>query len=163
MLNNIVTIIKNKYFYILVGAILIIPYLYEKAPVRIDITQQSSLPYDIWITYSDLDFNSDYILFIPPKSKYIASDDVKYLKKIVCKENDTLTVDEKSQYFCNDKYIGIANKYDGNYQRVSNFVFNGVIPKNKYFVVGTHPLSHDSKYFGFVDKSKILRKAEPIF
>jgi CxxC motif-containing protein len=37
------------------------------------------------------------------------------------------------------------------------------IPKDKIFVVGTHPLSHDSKYFGFVDKSQIIRKATPLF
>jgi type IV secretory pathway protease TraF len=30
------------------------------------------------------------------------------------------------------------------------------------FVIGTHPLSYDSKYFGFVDKSQILRRAKPL-
>ena len=85
-----------------------------------------------------------------------------YDKKIVCKENDFLDVNEKN-YFCNGKYIGTATKYDGNKNEIDNFKFNGIIPKDKFFVVGTHPLSHDSKYFGFVDKSQILRKAIPLF
>lgn len=162
MLNNIKTIFTSKLFYILVALIFIVPFLYEKLPIRIDITQQSSLPQKIWLTYSDLAVESEYILFISPKTKYTLDSNIEYLKKISCNEDDLLVVDENRDYFCNDKYIGTASKYDGNKNLIENFVFSGIIPKNKYFVTGTHPLSHDSKYFGFVDKSQILRKAIPI-
>lgn len=162
MLNNIKLVIKSKLFYLFVGLIFIIPYLYEKLPIRVDITQESSLPYKLWLTYENLSTKSDYILFLPPKSKYISNPNAQYLKKIVCKEGDLLKVEEKD-YFCNGNYIGTASKYDGNRNQIDNFKFNGIIPIDKFFVVGTHPLSHDSKYFGFVDKSKILRKAIPIY
>lgn len=162
MLSNLRFVFTNKLFYIFIGLIFIIPFLYKKLPIRIDITQQSSLPYKLWLTYEDLSIESDYILFLPPISKYISNLDAQYLKKIVCKENDFLDVNEKN-YFCNGKYIGTATKYDGNKNEIDNFKFNGIIPKDKFFVVGTHPLSHDSKYFGFVDKSQILRKAIPLF
>ncbi|EAL3751808.1 S26 family signal peptidase, partial [Campylobacter coli] len=35
------------------------------------------------------------------------------------------------------------------------FIFNGVIPKDKFFVMGTHPRSFDSRYWGFVDRKDI--------
>lgn len=160
--NNIKQILKSRLFYILVGLTFIVPFIYEHLPIRIDITQQSSLPQKFWLTYSDLSKQSDYILFVPPKSKYIKNDNVKYLKKIACKEGDLLKVDEKRNYFCNEKYIGTANEFDGNKNRVDNFIYNGYIPKDKYFVIGTHVLSHDSKYFGFIDEAQILRKAVPL-
>jgi conjugal transfer pilin signal peptidase TrbI len=138
-----------------------IPIVYELIPVRVDITQQNSLPQKFWITYSDINKDTEYILFIPPKSKYIESD-AKYLKKISCKEGDYLTVKQRD-YFCNNKYIGTASEFDGNMNKIEYFEFNGIIQNGKYFVIGSHPLSHDSKYFGFVDKSQILRKAEPLF
>jgi len=160
MLNNIISVLKNKYFYILIGVVFIIPIVYKNLPIRIDFTQQSSLEYKIWLTYSDLSIDTNYILFVPPKSKYISSDDVKYLKKIACKEQDFLTTIDMD-YFCNGKYIGTSSRFDGNGKKIDNFIFNGTIPKDKFFVVGTHPLSHDSKYFGFIDKTKVLRKAKP--
>ena len=73
MLNNIRTVLKSKLFYTLVVLIFIVPFLYEKLPIRVDITQQNSLPQKIWLTYSDLTVESDYVLFIPPKTKYTLS------------------------------------------------------------------------------------------
>jgi len=161
MLNNIISVLKNKYFYILIGVVFITPIVYKNLPIRIDFTQQSSLPYKLWVTYSDLSIDTNYILFVPPKSKYISNDDVKYLKKIACKEQDFLTTIDMD-YFCNGKYIGTSSRFNGNGKKIDNFIFNGTIPKDKFFVVGTHPLSHDSKYFGFIDKAKVLRKAKPL-
>ena len=163
MLSNFKIILKSKLFYSFILIIFLIPFVYERLPVRIDITQQSSLPQELWITYSDISLDKDYVLFTPPQSKYITSKDVKYLKKIACKEDDWLRVDEYGQYYCNNNLIGRANKVDGNNKEIENFKFNGTIPKDKIFVVGTHPLSHDSKYFGFVDKTQIIRKATPLF
>lgn len=162
MLKKIELVFKSKCFYICLAAIITIPYLYNKLPVRIDITQQKSLDNSLWITYSDLSVKSNYILFIPPKSIYTKKENIQYLKQIACNEGDILKVEGKD-YYCNDKYIGTACIYDGKGNKVDNFIFNGEIPIDKFFVTGTHHLSYDSKYFGFIDKSQILRKAKPLF
>ncbi len=161
MLSKIIYVAKNKYFYLLLAIVLIVPIVYEKLPVRIDITQQSSLPQKVWITYSNLDIEAEYMLFKPSKNKYI-KDRTLYLKKIACKEGDYLVVKDR-EFFCNGVYLGTASEFDGNKNKVDMFIFNGEIPKNKFFVVGTHTLSHDSKYFGFVDISQVVRKAKPFF
>lgn len=162
MLVKIKDIVLSKSFLTLAMIIFIIPYIYSIMPIRIDITQQSSLPYKLWITYKDLSIDSDYVLFIPPKTKYTQQDNLQYLKKVICKENDYLQVNSNKEFYCNSKFIGKASDYDFHLNPVDYFKFNGVIPKDKYFVVGTHKLSYDSKYFGFIDKKSILRKAKPI-
>ena len=43
------------------------------------------------------------------------------------------------------------------------FRFDGVIPEGKLFVVGHHPRSWDSRYFGFVDVEEVLNRAYPLF
>jgi len=39
----------------------------------------------------------------------------------------------------------------------------GVIPEDKFFVVGTHPASFDSRYYGYVDRSQFLGKAKGVW
>ena len=162
MLNNIKIILKNKWFYLLVLLTLAIPSLYEKLPIRIDITQQQSLSNTLWISYSDLNIDTDYILFIPPKSRYIKDEKVQYLKMIACKEGDLLESFD-SNFYCNKNFIGTARKYDSNMNIVEQFKFNGIFKIDKYFFAVTHELCYDSKYFGFIDKSQILRKETPLF
>jgi len=36
------------------------------------------------------------------------------------------------------------------------------IPEGYYFVVGTHPRSYDSRYFGLISKKEIISKIEPL-
>ncbi|WP_325099558.1 S26 family signal peptidase [Campylobacter sp. TTU-622] len=61
------------------------------------------------------------------------------------------------KYYCDNVFLGIAQKTDKDGNKVEQFIFNGVIPKDKFFVMGTHPRSFDSRYWGFVDK-KILKE-----
>ena len=49
---------------------------------------------------------------------------------------------------------------DGEGKSLKPYVFNGVIPNNKYFVSGIHPKSWDSRYFGFIDKNRIIATAK---
>lgn len=155
-------LIKSKLFWLGITSIFAIPTLYNLLPVRIDFTIDKSLPYSIWLTK---DFNQEehkYAMFKPiTHNAYTLN--VKYLlKKIGCKEGDTLLT-VGSDFYCNELLIAIAKPTDKNGNIVEQFTFSGQIPKNKYFMIGTHPNSYDSRYFGFVDKSQIERGATPWF
>lgn len=78
----------------------------------------------------------------------------KYIK---CVEGDILKVTKEKEYFCNDIYLGFAQNTNSKGKEIKNFVFNGAIPKNKFFAMGTHLMSYDSRYFGFIDKTQIVR------
>ena len=43
------------------------------------------------------------------------------------------------------------------------FTDNGPVPAGQLFLVGTHPRSYDSRYFGFVDAREILHQALPLW
>lgn len=78
----------------------------------------------------------------------------KFGKIIMCEGGDKLgTRDLK--YYCNDDYIGSAKTTDKNGNPVAPFIYNGIIPKKSYFVMGIHPRSYDSRYWGFVKENQI--------
>lgn len=98
------------------------------------------------------------------KGKIIAFDfplDTKYFKKdtpfakeVKCQGGDNLSTQDRD-YFCNNHHIGKARIADSKGAAVKQFVFNGVIPKDSYFVMGDNPNSFDSRYWGFLTKDKI--------
>lgn len=83
------------------------------------------------------------------------------IKRVVCLPGSTLKV-EKRDYYCDGRSLGRAKEYTSKGVKVDNFIFNGVVPKGSYFVMGEHPDSFDSRYFGFIENSIIMALAYPI-
>lgn len=82
-----------------------------------------------------------------------------FIKRVACKEGDILSVDKRS-FYCNGEYIGFGKEHDSQNKPVDIFSFEGVIPKDQYFVMGDAVMhSYDSRYWGFVDKNQIIGKA----
>jgi len=94
--------------------------------------------------------NDSLIYFSLPVQTAYFNKGEKFAKFVRCKEGDVLTT-KNLEYFCNDKFLGIAKTSDKNGKKVKPFVFNGIIAKDKFFVMGTHERSFDSRYWGFVD------------
>ncbi|MCL9823405.1 signal peptidase I [Helicobacter colisuis] len=80
--------------------------------------------------------------------------DTPFAKEVKCESGDTLNTQGK-EYFCNSIPIGKARTTDSNGNPVKQFIFNGVIPENYYFVMGDNPKSFDSRYWGFLEKENI--------
>jgi hypothetical protein len=78
-------------------------------------------------------------------------------KELKCEAGDVLSFDGKSHY-CNGSKIddiNLTRTQDG--QVINAFVWNGPVPAGKAYVLGDHPHSYDSRYFGFVDASGLHR------
>ena len=84
-------------------------------------------------------------------------------KRIQCDEGDILTVDAAKSFFCNGEFLGTAKDYSRQGEKMQYFEFNGKIPQDSMFVMGEHRDSYDSRYFGFVDKSRVRARLYPIF
>ena len=126
-------------------------FLIFKAPAKIEIGDYLVFRYDNGHRYLD---------------RYIRkslSDHDMLTKKVGCMPGDVLKVDKDAWFSCNGKPLGQALKTDSNGEILPLFVFNGVIPEDRYFMVGSNPRSFDSKYFGFIKKNEILYKAYPIW
>lgn len=136
-------------------------------PYKFSVTLTPSLKHRIyWLTRNpDKVVRGDYVLFHHKElaAKVGMKKSEEMLKVIGCNEGDQLTVDAEKKFYCNGEYMVRAKDISLKGEPLQHFVFNGQIPKGVMFVMGQHKDSYDSRYFGFVDKNRILAKAYPIF
>lgn len=136
-------------------------------PYKISVTLTPSLKHRVYwlIRNPDKVVRGDYVLFrhkeLSDRMGIKKSEDV--MKILGCNEGDLLTVDAEKKFYCNGEYLVRAKDISLKGEPLLHFVFNGTIPKGVMFVMGQHKDSYDSRYFGFVDKSRIMAKAYPIF
>jgi signal peptidase I len=91
-----------------------------------------------------------------PQNKGL-KDGMILVKKVGCMPGQKLDV-TRLQYFCDGKAGSMLMQKDSRGNPVQPFLYHGEIPDGKFFMVGTHPMSYDSKYWGFADKSQIIGK-----
>ena len=101
----------------------------------------------------------DYLLFA--KKVDIAKID-RLLKKVGCIPGQRLTV-VNGEYNCDGQILGQALSSDSKGKPLPQFVFNGQVPDGSLFMVGPHPRSYDSRYFGFIHADSVLNKAYPLW
>ncbi len=121
-----------------------------------------SLEYNFWIkgiSFNEPVYqNGDYIFLAwsdntgKPKN---------LVKKIMCSPGQKIN-NQNNIFYCDDNLIATALDVDKNGNKLPKLEINQVIPEGYYFVVGTHPRSYDSRYFGLISKDKIIRKLYPI-
>jgi signal peptidase I/conjugal transfer pilin signal peptidase TrbI len=136
-------------------------------PYKISVTLTPSLKHRVYwlIRNPDRLEKGDYVLF--KHRELTARMGMKksevMLKILGCNEGDLLTVDAEKKFYCNGEYLVRAKDFSLKGEPLQHFEFNGTIPKGVMFVMGQHKDSYDSRYFGFVEKSRILARAYPIF
>jgi len=86
----------------------------------------------------------------------------RFIKMVGCSPGDKLTTFAES-FSCQGVFLGTALTKDGQGNILPRFSFNGAVPPNKYFMIGQHSRSYDSRYFGFIDARDILYKAVPLW
>lgn len=164
MLQKIFQTLTNKSFLAGIALIFITQAVYPFLPWRIEITEDQSLPYTVWLTHSGYNPIKDkYIEFPPPVHNKYTKGVKTLIKQVGCTEGQLLATNELNEYTCNGFYLGTAKTTDRQWKRVSIFKYNGTIPSGKVFATGTHPRSYDSRYFGFVDVATIERGASPLW
>ena len=89
---------------------------------------------------------------------------VKYMRCVSGETLKTVLVKNHYRYYCNGKYLGFGRNYSdhGKGFKLPHFIFNGIIPKNRYFAMGTAWDSYDSRYWGFVREKEIIGIAYPL-
>lgn len=85
-------------------------------------------------------------------------------KKVGCRAGDMLKTTEQGFYYCNNQFLGAAQKQTPSGIKLTPFVFNGIVPENKFFALGGgDKYSYDSRYFGFIETKKVEGIAVPIY
>lgn len=136
-------------------------------PYKISVTLTPSLKHRVyWLTRNpDNVGRGEYVLFhdkeLAARIGMKKSEDM--MKLVGCNEGEMLTVDAEKKFYCNGEYLVRAKDFSLKGEPLQHFAFNGIVPKGTMFVMGEHKDSYDSRYFGFVDKNRIMAKAYPIF
>ena len=131
-------------------------------PAHISVTLTPSLEHRIFFLTEPESMNfkeGDYLLFHKQLDK--AQTD-QLLKMVGCAPGQLLRV-ANSEYYCGEKYLGHALANDSKGKPLPRFIFNGPVPVGSLFMVGNHPRSYDSKYFGFIHADSVFKKAYPIW
>ncbi|MBU1057610.1 MAG: S26 family signal peptidase [Proteobacteria bacterium] len=85
------------------------------------------------------------------------------MKQVGCSPSQSLIRDVEGQFFCNDEFLGRSLITDSHGNPLPQFNYSGTVPDDSYFLIGSHPRSFDSKYFGFIHSDDILHKAVPLW
>ena len=136
-------------------------------PYKISVTITPSLTKRVfWINHNPEHVgHGDYVLFTfrnDAIAKIMGNSNKDMMKIIGCDEGEILTVDENKCFYCNGEYLVKAKDRSLKGEPLQQFDFNGEIPAGFMFVMGQHKDSYDSRYFGLIEKSRVIAKAYPL-
>lgn len=156
---------------LLIGVALIVGM---SIPGKLSITITKSLDKRVFWMSDDTSLikKGDYVLFgldtgrlskdVTIPETVIKGTLVRAIKRVACFEGEILRVDGLD-YYCNEVSIGRAKTLTIKGKPLAQFVFNGPIPKESVFVIGDHPDSYDSRYYGLIDRSTFISRAIALF
>jgi conjugal transfer pilin signal peptidase TrbI len=84
-------------------------------------------------------------------------------KRIACNESEEFKSDSNGDYYCNGRFLVRAKVRFLNGSTAERFNYKGNVPAGSMFVVGDHKDSYDSRYYGFIEKGRVVAKAYPLF
>ncbi len=107
-----------------------------------------------------------FVLFeIPDNQLFDKGSNV--VKMVACMPNQHLTTVQNDNgsiaYLCDNKVISTLTLFETSKgEKLTYKAYNGIVPEDSYFMIGTDKNSYDSKYWGFVPYADIKRIVYPI-
>jgi len=138
-------------------------------PGHISITLTPSLGHRVFLLTEPENKNfrtGDYLLFHKQLEHASTENPLQknmlLLKMVGCAPGQQLKV-KGGVTFCNENYLGHVLDQDSKGRKLPQFIFNDVVPAGSLFMIGSHPRSYDSKYFGFIHAKSVIKKAYPLW
>lgn len=123
---------------------------------RLVLAHGDSVPYTLFWSISTGEIKiGDYVM-LEVDHEIVGSKPARLTKRVVCGPGDHLQR-RLHAFYCNEQRLGgfITRTWDD--KPLLPFSFDGPIPPGKAFVMGLHPRSFDSRYFGLVDHAELTR------
>jgi len=158
---------------LLIPALVLVALAGSWLPSRISVTLTPSVKHRLWWLSQDLSRirHGEYVLLhlplerlggLPVPESVIERGSIRAIKRVGCDEGEELRRVGRD-FFCGGEFLGRAEERDHFGTPLGLCEFSGTIPIGRVFLVGDHPDSFDSRYFGLVDKQLFLAWARPIF
>ena len=138
-------------------------------PGRITVATSASLDHRVFLlrTVPKRIENGDYLVFrhrdLAQVRQGLNANRERMIKRVGCRPGEWLQVDAEQRFACDGRLLGKALATDSQGRPLPRFTHNGPVPAGQLFLVGTHPRSYDSRYFGFVAAREILHQALPLW
>ena len=87
----------------------------------------------------------------------------RMITRVGCRPGEWTQLDAEYRFSCDGRSLGQALATNSQGHPLPRFTHNGPVPAGQLFLVGTHPRSYDSRYFGFVHAHEILHQALPLW
>jgi type IV secretory pathway protease TraF len=130
------------------------------SPVHWAVAMHHSIKYNLvwWVDDAQAWRDAEYVMVRwlgdDPQNQGI-TDGMTLVKRIGCRPGGTLST-RNAMVYCDDTFLGIALRgVVSRDSEIKQFVFNGIVPDGKLFLVGDSADSYDSRYFGFVNTSQV--------
>lgn len=108
----------------------------------------------------------EYLVFSHPGGGHIhqglSQGNDLLIKQVGCRPGEKLTM-ENGQVFCQGVPLGEQLETDGQGRKLPRFTYDGIVPPGKYYMIGSHERSYDSRYFGFIDEQQFRYRALPLW
>jgi len=135
-------------------------------PERISLSPTSSIGHYVFLYKSHFkpsDISKGSLVVVPLYTRIVPHCwpclAVKYIR---CDSGERLDVRNSREFYCNNVFLGMAKTHSKKGVPVKIFQYNGIIPKGKFFAMGTCIDSYDSRYVGLENKRDIKAIAVPI-
>ena len=110
---------------------------------------------------------NDYLVFrhrdLAQVRQGLGTNRERMIKRVGCRPGEWLQKDAQHRFACEGRPLGQALATDSQGRPLPRFIHNGPVPAGQLFLVGTHPRSYDSRYFGFVHADDLLHQALPLW
>lgn len=120
---------------------------------KIEIVVSPSVEYRIFIKNVGVIAKDAYARF-SISNPLLPQGSTSITKRFGCMPGETMETIERS-HFCNGRYLDTAKSYSIKGEPLPLFIFNGPIPDGVAYMSGRHPDSFDSRYWGFLDLSRL--------
>lgn len=92
---------------------------------------------------------------VDPNSQPRLKPGMRLIKRIACGPGQRLRVTAREAR-CDERVLGTVRDRNLRGQPLKPALYDGTIPQDRYFVMGDHPASYDSRYLGLIPASWIV-------
>ena len=131
--------------------------------ISIGVNPTASQPYRLFLILKGRSFGrGDLIAFHFPGSHYYDEGSL-FVKEVQGILGDRLEIRSDRTVWLNGQFLDTVRATDSKGRAVEPVYFNGIIPKDYYFLYAPALNSYDSRYYGLIGKERIAGKVIPLF